>query len=65
MRYTEYTSCVHMIWEHKHLDSLSVAILMLIIVTVRAVASSPAGLAMAGPVFAAGTKILNIADMHF
>ena len=32
---------------------------------VRAVAPSPAGLAMAGPVFAAGTKILNIEDMHF
>ena len=31
----------------------------------RAVAPSPAGLAMAGPIFAAGTKILNIEDMHF
>ena len=31
----------------------------------RAVAPSPAGPAMAGPVFAAGTKILNIEDMHF
>ena len=30
----------------------------------RAVAPSPAGPAMAGPVFAAGTKILNIEDMH-
>ena len=32
---------------------------------IRAVAPSPAGPAMAGPVFAAGTKILNIEDMHF
>ena len=31
----------------------------------RAVAPSPAGQAMAGPVFAAGTKILHIEDMHF
>ena len=31
----------------------------------RAVAPIPAGPAMAGPVFAAGTKILNIEDMHF
>ena len=30
----------------------------------RAVAPSPAGPAMAGPVFAVGTKILNIEDMH-
>ena len=34
-------------------------------VYIRAVAPSPAGPAMAGPVFAAGTKILNIEDMHF
>ena len=32
---------------------------------IRAIAPSPAGLAMAGPVFAAGTKVLNIEDMHF
>ena len=32
---------------------------------VRAVAPSPAGPAMTGPVFVAGTKILNIQDMHF
>ena len=32
---------------------------------VRAVAPSPAGPAMAGPFFAAGTEILNIEDMHF
>ena len=32
---------------------------------IRAVAPSPAGPAMAGPVFAAGTKTLNIEDMHF
>ena len=31
----------------------------------RAIAPSPAVPAMAGPVFAAGTKILNIEDMHF
>ena len=31
----------------------------------RAVAPSPAGPAMTGSVFAAGTKILNIEDMHF
>ena len=31
---------------------------------IRAVAPSPAGPAMAGPVFAAGTRILNIEDMH-
>ena len=31
----------------------------------RAVAPSPAGPAMAGSVFAAGTKIPNIEDMHF
>ena len=31
----------------------------------RAVAPSPAGPAMAGPVFAVGTKILSIEDMHF
>ena len=30
----------------------------------RAVAPSLASSAMAGPVFAAGTKILNIEDMH-
>ena len=30
----------------------------------RAVAPSPAGPAMAGPVFAAGTKILNNEDMY-
>ena len=31
----------------------------------RAVAPSPAGPAMARVVFAAGTKFLNIEDMHF
>ena len=30
----------------------------------RVIAPSPAGPAMAGPFFAAGTKILNIEDMH-
>ena len=33
-------------------------------IPLRAVAPSLAGPAMAGPVFAAGTKILNVEDMH-
>ena len=48
----------------EHLLDTKVSVLALWSAAHRAVAPSPAGPAMAGPVFAAGTKILNIEDMH-